>query len=165
MSSFIQLFGASGATIKSLQRGVFSGSTTTDITISAVDPSKTEVSTLGWAFAPGLRAYLLNATTLRFEALGGQGTSFIPWEVRELAGNVKQIQRGLVAASSASSGTISIAAVNPLKTSVRNLGCLNNDGQGRNVSVYLQNATTLAWSQGGGTNLGGFSWELTEYIQ
>jgi hypothetical protein len=65
------------------------------------------------------------------------------------AGAIKSTQRG-----NSANGTVTISAVNPAKTQLRNLG----NGNGTN-SIALTSSTTITIS--GAT--GSVSWELTEF--
>ena len=157
-----------GGGIKSLQQTVQSlGATAvTDVTIAAVDVSKTEIEVCGWAGAPGWMVQLLNSTTLRFTGYTGAGYSQLSVQVRELASNVKSIQRGVVSPQAANTGNITIAGIDLAKGkwALRLCGCYANSGQGQGAAIWVANATTLSWSTSGLQYIG-FSWELTEYIQ
>ena len=88
-------------------------------------------------------------------------------------GGIKSIQRGVAALSSTNSVNVTIAAVNPAYTELRNLGvsgvvstyALGPDVQLLGCSVQLTGATTIAVTKPGHTIGSGVSvsWELTEY--
>lgn len=95
---------------------------------------------------------------------------------QQRGGAIKQIQRGVVALSgTTTSVNVTISAVNPAYTEMRNLGARGQGsdyGMGTNVqlfgcSVQLLDATTITVAMSGTAISGGgsasVSWELTEY--
>ena len=91
MSNFSDFFGGGG--IKSIQRGVSTLSTFVNslaVTISAVDPAKTELRLLGYTTDPAdskvrlSRIELTNATTITVtRAEVSAGPSTVSWELTE----------------------------------------------------------------------------------
>lgn len=77
--------------IKSIQRGVAAvpyNTTGGNITITAVNPAKSELRLLGWSgggvdAASGVHLSLLNATTLSVSRTGSNGSANFSWEITE----------------------------------------------------------------------------------
>ena len=91
MSNFSDFFGGGG--IKSIQRGMSTLSLFVNslaVTISAVDPAKTELRLLGYTTDPNdpnvrpSRIELTNATTITVtRATNGAGPTTVSWELTE----------------------------------------------------------------------------------
>ncbi len=81
-------------------------------------------------------------------------------------GQIKSIQRGVLAIAAAStSASATVAAVNTAKAELRSLGqtSAGTDVTGSRAYVVLANSTTVTATKSGNTTTAAVSWELVEY--
>jgi len=163
-----ELFGAS---ISSIQRGIYAGQIINDpndvilyrdITISSVDLNKSQLICIGTGIAETdsykgfSRAYLYNSTTIRvlrsyrrITSPSQQNSRFLPfaWQVIEFS-NIKSIQRGTFDSVQSTNSTPIDIIISPVNINKAILNCIglgigHGDTVDYNGRAYLYDSTTI----------------------
>lgn len=163
--------GGGGSNIKSIQRGtVTMNAVTKDITISAVDLSKSivqlTVKSAGSAGADCITGELTSATNLKLASgTTGSGNSVVEWTVIEF-NNVKSLQSGTTTQTTTTPVTVTISSVDLTKSILFftfNTTTFGPTSNAMPMSGKFTNNTTLSFANYDTTGTKTIKWQVIEF--